>query len=285
MKICEICGDEFQERKSNQKYCPVCGKNPEKTRKEYEKAQKTLNRHAGVYDTPKTKTCAYCGKEFQTLFGAKFCSDKCEEQYRIENAECSYCHRKLYPLGIIIKNTNGGVRFCSDICEEKYKTERKTARQSNLPVQTCEYCGKEFRGKNLIFCSKNCYETAKKNGWKSSMQRKFTISCKQCGNPFETNEQSFMPICPDCARKNMQIREKQRKQQIEQKKKDELKKEIETNGLCFYCQTAYINCERMRSNFIDYPKGCKVSKGLVVECPSYSEKSTIKRKRKKKNES
>ena len=284
MKICEICGDEFQESNGNQKYCSVCGKNHEKTRKAYEKAQRTINRHAGVYDTPKTKNCAYCGKEFQTLFNAKFCSKKCETQYRIENAECSYCHKKLYLLGIVITNTNGGTRFCSEECKEKYKTGRKTLRQNNLPVHKCEHCGKEFYGKYHAFCSKSCYEEARKNGWKPVPQRKTTVSCKQCGNAFETSEQSPASICPACTRKNEQLREKQQKQLLEQKRRDELKKGIEKNGLCFYCQTTYFNCERMRSNFIYYPKGCKVSKGLVLEYPSYSEKSNVTRKREKRNQ-
>ncbi len=288
MKICEICGDDFQESRATQKYCQKCGKNPQKAKAFYEKAQQMVRRHAGVSDNPKVKNCVYCNKEFATFYGAKFCSKKCETQYRIETAECTFCHTNLYALGIIITNTNGGIRFCSDECKEQYYAKIKSQRSLKSEKKTCPFCQKEFEG-YAVFCSKDCYKKAVESGWKPARYRKITVNCNQCHKPFETSETHPASTCEDCVRKRrLQLRE-QEKLQLEQKKKAEeaekqkkLEEGIKKNGLCFYCQTTHFNCERMQSNFIHYPKGCKVVQGKVVECPSYTEKSSVVRKRKSK---
>lgn len=287
MKICEICGEEFQESKVTQRFCRECGKNTKKARKFHQMTQEMLNRHAGVYDTPKKKNCAYCNKEFATFYGAKFCSKTCEEKYRIENAECTFCHTNLYEKGIIIKNTYGGVRFCSDDCKEKYYEQCRAEKSKGTYQKKCEYCGREILGTSSFFCSKECYEKAKKNGWKPERFRKVSVTCELCHKSFQTSVGFPMKRCPECVR---ELREKQKEKEkllSQQKKREEekkaqqkLKEGIEKNGLCFYCQTTHFNCERMRTNFIHYPEGSKVIKGKVVECPSYTEKAPSSRKKK-----
>lgn len=272
-KICEICGDEY-DGTVNQKYCPDCGKRPDRARKRYEKAQQMLNRHMGIYDEPKTKNCSQCGKEFSTYADRKFCSKKCEKQYRIENAKCTYCGKKLLTLGIEHCSLTGGVRFCSDECKGKYREKRVEA--GEIASRTCPHCSKVFSGKSTVFCSKVCYEQAVANGWKPDRYKRVEMACEHCNKVFTTSFKSPSRYCPECIVLLNKIRKKKadaaKKKQAEEKRKAD----IEKNGLCFYCQTTHFNCEKMRTGFRYYPKGAKVVHGKVMECPSYTDKNIKK---------
>jgi len=267
-KVCEICGDDYKGI-ANQKYCPSCGKNPQKARKHYEISQKILNRHAGVYDQPKTKSCGYCKKEFLTYSDMNFCSDNCRKQYRIENACCTFCGIKLHKLGIII-DREGGVRFCSDSCREKYRDKRRA--MSARYKRICPQCKKEFEGKDTIFCSNECYVQAKAEGWKPEKFRKTNVNCEHCGKEFQTREMTPSKYCPTCIKLAREIRMKKYEKEKQQQTILKRQEEIERNGLCFYCQTTYSNCEKMKTNFRYYPKDAKMKQGKVIECPSYTEK-------------
>jgi ferredoxin len=86
MKICEICGDEFQEVKSNQRYCKDCGKNPERARQHYVKAELTNRIHAGDLYKVKEVRCIECGRTILTTYNKSFCSTACSEKHRIKHA-------------------------------------------------------------------------------------------------------------------------------------------------------------------------------------------------------
>lgn len=281
MKECEICGDSF-EYAPNRKYCPDCAKNPEKARKLFEMAQAMIKRHSGETDAPKIKNCKHCGKEFATYFGSGFCSAQCKNQYRIKNAECSCCHVNLYSIGIKIENTTGGVRFCSEECKKQYYAEKVERNRKRKATIICEYCEKEFypQKEGTVFCCRSCYEKAKAEGWKPASQKEEERKCKRCHNQFKARITSSIVYCKECS---VQIRLERQKREQERKEKEKLAKQeaerkkleegIKKNGLCFYCQTSHFNCERMQTNFVYYPKGCKVEKGKVLECPSYTEKN------------
>lgn len=280
-KICEICGDDY-EGTANQKYCPICGKNPDRMRKRYERAQKKVCEHMGVYDEPKKKVCEYCKKEFSTYGDSSFCSKECKKRYRIENATCTFCHRNLLSLGIEYYSETGGARFCSEECKKSWYEYLKL--HSNTPVheKTCPQCNQTFTGKNTRFCSKKCYEDAKASGWKPDSQKMIEAVCKHCNKTFMTPFMYPSRYCPDCTFLLYKIQKKKSdaaKKAAKKKQEEEKRRaDIEKNGLCFYCQTTYFNCEKMRSNFRYYPKGAVVEQGKVVKCPSYTDKNTSKKK-------
>lgn len=60
-KACEICGDEFEAKKSSARCCPVCRKHPDQARRRYAKAERTLVKHAGLTRTPEERTCLTIG--------------------------------------------------------------------------------------------------------------------------------------------------------------------------------------------------------------------------------
>lgn len=277
IKVCEICGDEY-EGIPTQKYCPICGKKPDRARKRCEKAQNLLNIHMGIYDEPKKKKCQYCGKEFSTYNGFSFCSEECRKRHRIENATCTFCGRNLLSLGIEHFSKTGGTRFCSEECRNKWK--ERVSLYNNVPsnLQTCPQCGKDFKGKNTIFCSKDCYEKAKSEGWKPDKYKKVEVLCGHCKKAFTTSYKSPSRYCPECT--TLLWKNRKKKADIAKKKQAEEKRQadIEKNGLCFYCQTTYSNCEKMRTNFRYYPKGAKLKQGKVIECPSYTDKNISKKK-------
>jgi len=73
-KICQACGEIFESRKPNQKYCsPRCGR-------------KARNFQAGL--SPKVeKICVICGKEFKTQsYNIKTCSPECSLILRREQS-------------------------------------------------------------------------------------------------------------------------------------------------------------------------------------------------------
>lgn len=282
-KDCEICGDSF-EYTPNRKYCLECAKNPKQARSFYEKARRRINNHAGVNDAPKVKLCKHCSKSFATYYNASFCSVECETQYKIENAECTFCHVNLKSVGVElqVKNgrINGGVRFCSDECKEKYYATMVDYNRKKRGTIACEYCKKEFYPTNSksYFCSRECYEKAREDARKKE--------CKMCHTIFKADVNSTISYCETCARKIRLARQQKDAERIaaeklkaEEKERKKLEEGIKKNGLCFYCNTPYAQCERMQTNFVYYPKGCKVEKGKVLECPCYTER---KKKEKKK---
>lgn len=272
MKNCEICGDSFIETRSIQKYCPDCGKNPEKARRHYTQAEYTANVHAGVYNQQKTVICPECDREFVTYMGRRFCSDTCKANYRIHNATCTYCHANLLSQGIVITNINGGVRFCNNQCEDAYRW--KLARDQGR-VRLCQTCGKEYIGKNKIFCSKVCMSQSHINKTYQQTVNTTEVTCLRCKKLFMTSVRCPSDYCESCNKAVIAYRHSKALEQANQKhKQEEIKHQVDIkeNGLCFYCQTTYANCEYMRSKYIYYPQGAKIENGKVVVCPDYTVK-------------
>lgn len=287
MKTCEICGDEFEENVSWQKYCPKCGKNPARAAARQSRYARVLRKHMGIDDQPVEKQCLQCGKNFSTYHNRDFCSKDCQAKYRIEHVSCPYCGKNLYKMGLIIDDPHGGRHFCSEECHRLFN---KQLAKKKDKVRICPNCHKEFWNKDTTFCCKECYETAKANGWVPESKRKITVKCKRCGEPFETKAVMPDELCENCKniirRYRQQKAEEERLQQLreqaENKKRLEeqkFKQGVAENGLCFYCQATNFICERIKSNFIYYPEDAKVVDGKVLECPTFIKKN----KRKKTN--
>lgn len=123
--------------------------------------------------------CEYCGKEHDGSYGSgRFCSKSCAKGFSTK-AKRKEMNRKLSEKNMGKRYIGNGVqvvsprliadrslrkrclycgkftsgRFCSEECKIKYQAN------SSLPMNKCEYCGKETRNKR--FCSRFCLEQAK----------------------------------------------------------------------------------------------------------------------------
>lgn len=160
MKICEICGDEYEPTRSNQKYCKACGKNPEGARQHYARAEFINRIHAGDLHPDHEIVCKECGRKFVSSYNRSFCSAVCSEKHRIKTARCPVCERLLCKAGNLT-----GRGYCSDECRET-AVLRKAKERGNYVA--CEQCGKMFirRGYSNRFCSKSCSDL-----WKSAHKK------------------------------------------------------------------------------------------------------------------
>lgn len=296
-RTCEICFNTF-EGSANQKYCAECGKNPDRARKRYAKAVRQSKANAGVYDTPTAKNCKYCGREFGTLFGADFCSKDCRNSYLRKIATCTHCGVNLLEKGVTLDRTTGGVRFCSDECKQAYyerqRVEREKRRKKNTRI--CPICKKPFDNTNKFYCSKICQDKAREQGYNPAEQETYRAmrKCRRCGNAFELlfDSQHYCGACDRLLHAEMRAKEQAKKKQEQAEKEAKRKQQAEQewqekvrkNGLCFYCQTTYGDCERMQTNFVYYPKGAVVEKGKVLSCPTFTETQKGVNKNKKKKE-
>lgn len=84
-KECDICGIPFEARRSNQRYCPECRKNPRTKWNELNRAfQDSYARIEKTNYTRYNVTCKYCKKNFQTTtLDRKFCSENCKQKYNM----------------------------------------------------------------------------------------------------------------------------------------------------------------------------------------------------------
>lgn len=156
MKKCEICWDEFEESKSNQKYCKSCGKNPERARRRLVKAERINKINSGEFYASKTRTCFKCGTVFSTISNRNYCSEKCkhENQYeKFEKAKCEICGRLLSEVGNFT-----GRGTCSEACKRESNTRKAIIRGDYIP---CKECGKRFITKGYDqYCSRECEKNA-----------------------------------------------------------------------------------------------------------------------------
>lgn len=237
IKVCEICGDEYEASRSTQKYCKVCGKNSSKARMKYQLAVHNNKIHAGEFDRPKEVNCKYCGKVFHTLYGRTFCSEQCEKSYIVENNTCTFCHCKLIDKGIRISHY--GKVFCSDECRaafrEKYKPKPAEADQivpEGQELLRCLICNKLFQRP----ISKDPY-----------------VCSPTCSNIYQTRfaHKKSSPITTKL-------------------KNDKKSRQVH---LCTECKTSYKDCKWMQSKYTAYPVGAVVKDGNVLSCPSYTSRS------------
>lgn len=267
-KTCEICGIEFEPTTTTQKYCPECGKNPERTRQKYDSAVRQNKIHAGDLYKPVEIECIVCGKTFMTTYeNRRFCSNTCRREYVVNTATCPVCNIKLIEKGVLT-----GRGYCSEECREKARIQKAILDERYI---ACEHCGKKFIRPNECsrFCSKACYEAHRMEHRPTPARQDeplpFRIrpeterTCPVCGKVFPiTPQQSSKRFCSiDC-----------RKRASPPKKKTEKR---QSGHLCSSCRITQANCERFSSNFKRLPKGARTSveKGqtIVSECPKYKE--------------
>lgn len=284
-KECEICGVFFETKYAIQKYCPDCGKHAEYKRKKMNRnIQISVSRcGTGKKVEPIMNTCNYCGCEFESWIHKKdFCSESCKEKWIRENTSCDYCG-KAYLETENPDAITAGRWFCSYTCKEAYK--RKEAEEKGF-LRTCKFCGKEFIKRDGIFCNRECYQNAVRDGWKPSIPANQSRPkyCKNCGkeDPFEDGLCSEKCRVEFARKETLRLQDEQRQikkmKPLSKAKKTSVKKTASaketSNGLCASCRTPYTQCERMSSGFSRLPDGAVKEGNIIVRCPKYTEKKT-----------
>lgn len=262
-KICEICGNDFIASKSDQKYCPTCGKNPERARARYKIAVRINKEHAGDAFKPKQCVCVECGKAFMSVYNRDLCSDTCRHTYRLKTAKCPVCGVLLASKGIVAERG-----YCSDSCKEAHRL--KVAIEQGRYI-ACEQCGKMFISKKEYgrFCGNTCaraYQQAHKKTYVQSATPISTTHCAHCGKiieqtPFQRTKKYCSMECRKAA-----YQQKSRTNPMPPSKS--------TEHICLRCKTSQALCERFTSNFVDIPMGAETKrvggKDIVVSCPKFS---------------
>lgn len=271
-KECIICGDIFEAIRSTRKYCDRCQKNSKKAQSRMNSAIVASKFRMGEYDVPVSKICPYCGKEFLTARGRKYCSDSCERNYRMETNTCQFCGELLFPE---VKTIGKTVHpRCKEAAYEAWARRKGWYRN-------CKHCGKEFLAKhaNQMFCSQDCSRDFRRE--ESTKLTEYTCCiCKRVFSVpknyyFESNPRRI--TCSDECKKEYSRRynlwvDKKKKEHEEAQKLAEEKKfqeEVEKCGLCGFCKTSYKDCDLMKTNFRIKPKGARYKDSKIVECPLF----------------
>lgn len=269
-KECEICGVWFTASRKTQKYCPECGKHPEREKIRLRKnLQESIYRcGTGRKREEVTCVCRNCGKEFKTYNKVPFCSDSCKIEYAIKSTTCAFCGKKMTDTDDQ-RYMSGRPWYCSETCKDNYRWKRAI---ENGEVKTCPECGKPFIEKERTYCSMTCYKKhLAKHGVKRVPQ---TVKkrCIVCGKVFDCSVDGLMN--PVCSRECASILDKRNRKKADSEKKDlsqkKRKEYIESNGLCGICRTSYKDCERLQSNFTASPEGSCFSGSLVIKCPKFT---------------
>lgn len=110
----------------------------------------------------KTKTCAFCGKEFETGRGyQKYCCYTCQQEARkkprvVYKKTCKIC-------GKAFETIYSNQLCCSQKCSDKNNRAFASKRQKH-PVEKklprCVVCGREFTPKHegQKYCSHDCHD-------------------------------------------------------------------------------------------------------------------------------
>lgn len=103
--------------------------------------------------------CGHCGKEFESKYKRKCCSDSCKTMYyRKKNNPHQHKDKKCLTCGVSFRGTHSA-KYCSTKC--------------GLINKNCLKCNKEFKGHfNSKFCSMKCKDSYK--------QKKFTGEMEKC---------------------------------------------------------------------------------------------------------
>ena len=117
------------------------------------------------------RQCLLCGR---SLAGkqktAKFCSDEHRLEWHkskrnenkeevVKNKTCKFCSGEF-----VVKGNSKRV-YCSDQCSTKaqrLKIKEWRERKKNNPKKECLYCSKDITGKTESYCSKGCFDEARK---------------------------------------------------------------------------------------------------------------------------
>ena len=73
IRVCTICGTEFESRNGNQVCSEVC----RLERKKIQDMKGNRRRREGISNSPETIKCPICGKNFEALPNRIYCSKEC----------------------------------------------------------------------------------------------------------------------------------------------------------------------------------------------------------------
>ena len=168
MRICKICGAEFEPKQKRSIYCS----------RECQIRAYSLNR-----SLPEAKKCEWCGKEFTPKHkNKKYCCSKCSREAYLE-LQRQYAEKRNAEKPIIIP--------------------KPTPIESDKEPIICLHCGKEFipRSGNQIFCARECSTLYHRRLNNPPKER----TCARCGKLFTvtgTNKQ----YCSDECRKKKEYK-------------------------------------------------------------------------------
>lgn len=251
-KECEICGTWFIAKRSNRKYCDECQKNSAKARAKLNRSVENLKQTTGYYDQYVPKYCSEC------------------KQY----------------IKMVPRTMKHHIMYCGEDCKNKARERASRNRWTptkSVPKTKCPCCKREFDnpGFKKIYC---CNECRLKDRAREKVIGDVTLTCEVCGKQFVShrNRPTYVNALPRTCSKEC-VRELCRRAGIKgyeisqsktegERKKRELEKLYNENGLCGYCKTPYKNCERMESNFRIIPEGARFNdKGKIIVCPKFTE--------------
>lgn len=200
MKKCQYCGEEFQPKNKQQKYCrPGCGRLADRDRKRERKASgkgkyEFVCKGCGVtYHTDHKNRDQYCSRECAykhmhqwhkpveptATIKCRVCGGSCLRADAISGVYCSEdCKAKAWSgacerCGALYENRRPGAKYCAD-CAYKISVEKACARSKEkyVPVtptkHKCVFCGDTFKSSRG---AKYCRHCAKKRGHGSNYQR------------------------------------------------------------------------------------------------------------------
>lgn len=168
IKKCIECGNDYNGKRKNSKFCSISCKNK-------------YNRFI--------VQCSYCKKEkivYRNAFISKknhFCDNKCQWKWRRENNECVgenhwnkkdfitvkciNCDNKVQVRPDRYNRNKTKIFYCDNKCHNEYKTKQTNEKHFNYSQVkfNCKNCGElsstkksQFEKHNNHFCSKKCSE-------------------------------------------------------------------------------------------------------------------------------
>lgn len=148
------------------------------------------------------KSCKICGKEFEAVANAGYCSDACRRKARAAREEIRKQKRraaKNYTRTCLICGKEfesmRGEKYCSDRCRVQGQSKPK----KKVP-KICPVCGKEFFSSYTRhkYCSDECRE--KQNKLAIGLQPPQKKICPICGNSFLARTRNVLYCSKACYR-------------------------------------------------------------------------------------
>ena len=184
IRICELCGKEYESRTSTSKYC---------SSKCREKMGGIKQRQAYI-DNRTQKKCKKCGKEFMPGHMTQvYCSETCRFLSRQIHKKQAPKVQVDDPKGLYVckgcGETFASARkklFCSKKCNHYYFTCLNN--NLNKAPQVCSYCKKEYAGTRQKYCSSACQIAAEKA---RKARRKKTLSIAKINEQARSQRLSY----------------------------------------------------------------------------------------------
>lgn len=213
--------------------------------------------------------CIVCGKSFITTYqGRRFCSNACQHEYAVNTATCPVCGVRLIEKGVLT-----GKGYCSEKCQEEARIQRAIQDGRYIDCEHCgkKFIRSSERSR---FCSKACYEAQRlehqaalvcQRESKSVRKPETERTCPVCGTVF--------PITPQQTSKRFCSMECRKKASAATPKKAPVKPKPEhLCSSCRISQTDCDRFFSGFKSFPHGAK-TRVMKGHIVvsECPKYKE--------------